>query len=159
MHIDAENLTVLRAQLVALNRTIARMENDLKGSTKPRPKRSVDVLSRSCGYTLFDQPFSEPNAKEAMISVLRHFAEFEREFPQRFQQAVRGLGRSRRYVGRNPQEIYPFKSKLWKETAEFAPGWYIGTNENNETKRKLLRCACEVIGVSYGVDVIIVAPN
>jgi hypothetical protein len=38
-------------------------------------------------------------------------------------------------------------------TVEFVPGWYIGTNENNATKLKLLQLACRVIGLRFGRDV------
>jgi hypothetical protein len=158
MQLNSTQLANLQAQLATLSRTIAGLRRELKAPASP-PATAVPVPVRPTvrpqfpGYRLLGQEFTARNANDILVALFRHFAELEPAFPERFQRAVRGIGRSRRYVGRSPQEVYPSKPKLWRSTVEFAPGWYIGTNENNKTKLKLLRRASEVLGLRFGSDV------
>jgi hypothetical protein len=101
---------------------------------------------------LFGQNFPTRFAKETFVGPLRQFAELETKFPARFQETARGIGRSRRYVGRTPQEVYPLKPGVWKHTEPFARGWLVGTNESDAKKRELLKLACQVMGLRFGRD-------
>jgi len=38
------------------------------------------------------------------------------------------------------------------QTTEFAPGWFVGTNETNGKKAELLRIAIDVLGFLWGHD-------
>lgn len=154
MQLDSAQLATLQVQLAVLNRTIAELQRGLKAQPPaPAPAPRAVAQPPCSGYRLFGQDFATRNANDTLVALFRHFAELEPGFPDRFQQAARAIGRSRRYVGRTPQEVYPGKPKLWASTAAFAPGWHIGTNENNMTKLKLLRLACQVIGLRFGSDV------
>jgi hypothetical protein len=151
MQRKSSQLVTLQAQLAVLSRTIAEIQRELKAAPPARAAAGA-VRTGAPSYRLLGQEFLARNANDTLVSVFRHFAELEPEFPEHFRRAARYLGRSRPYVGGSPQEVYPGKPKLWPETAEFAPGWYVGTNENNSTKIKLLREACKVIGLRFGVD-------
>lgn len=152
MQLDTHRLTSLRAQIAALNHTLDALQQDLRGPEPVRPPKPAPVWQVP-GYRLFGQDFPARNATETLTSVFRQLADLEPGFPERFAQAASRLGRSRAYVGRTPQAVYPGKPKLWAATVEFAPGWYLGTNENTQTKLKLLRTACKVIGLRFGIDV------
>lgn len=141
----------LKTQLAVLSRPISKLQRELEPPA-PRPPSARIVHSTAPGYRLYGQDFAAGNGNDVRTSVLRHFAELEPEFPERFCASVLRLGRCRCYFGRSPQEVYPNKPKLWASTVEFASGWYVGTNENNDTKRKLLRSACRTIGLRFGVD-------
>jgi hypothetical protein len=149
---DTAQLAQLQNQLAALQRTIAGLQ---RGLDVPAPVPATPPLTHSLrsGYRLFGQDFPTRFAKETFVGLLRQFAELEPAFPARFQQAARGSGRCRRYVGRTPQEVYPMKPGLWKHTEPFAPGWLVGTNESDEKKRQLLTLACQVMGLRFGRDV------
>lgn len=152
MSLDTTQLVDLQNQLTALRRTIADVQRGLK--TPPTPPRQRSTVKQSTnGYRLFGQAFQTRNANETLVMLLRHFAELDPEFPERFRKEARNIGRTRGYVGRTPQEVYPNKEQLWQMTVEFVPGWCIGTNENNATKLKLLQLACRVIGLRFGRDV------
>jgi hypothetical protein len=144
-------LTSLRAQIAALNHTLDGLQRDLRAPEPARPAKPVPVR-QAPGYRLFGQDFPARNGNDVMVSVFRQYAELEPGFPERFAQAASRLGRTRAYVGRSPQAVYPGKPKLWAATVEFVPGWYLGTNENNATKLKLLRAACRVLGLRFGGD-------
>ena len=153
---NSTQLANLQEQLTQLQRTIAELQRTPRQPRRILKARSVareTTRPRSNGYRLFDQEFETRNAAETLVQLLAHFAELDTSFPEGFRQAAAALGRSRRYVGRTPKEVYPGRPDLWSQTGEFAPGWYIGTNENNPTKLKLLRCACAVIGLRFGTDV------
>jgi hypothetical protein len=149
---DTAQLTLLQNQLAALQWTIAGLQRGLDAHA-PVPPTPLPTHSPRSGFRLFGQDFPTRFAKETLVSLLRHFAELEPKFPARFQEAARSIGRSRRYVGRTPQEVYPMKPGLWKHTEPFAPGWLVGTNENDSKKRELLKLACQIMGLRFGRDV------
>jgi hypothetical protein len=149
---DTAQLTQLQNQLAALERTIAGLQRGLDVPA-PVPATPPPTRSPQSGYRLFGQDFPTRFAKETLVGLLRQFAELEPKFPARFQEAARGIGRSRRYVGRTPQDVYPMKPGLWKHTEPFAPGWLVGTNESDLKKRELLKLACQVMGLRFGRDV------
>ena len=149
---DTAQLAQLQNQLAALQQTIAGLQRGLDvPAPVPAPLPALRPL-RS-GYRLFGQDFPTRFAKDTFVDLLRQFAELEPAFPARFQQAASRIGRSRRYVGRTPQEVYPMKPGLWKHTESFAPGWLVGTNESDDKKRQLLKLACQVMGLRFGRDV------
>ena len=149
---DTAQLTRLQNQLAALQQTIAGLQRGLDvPAPVPAPLPALRPL-RS-GYRLFGQDFPTRFAKDTFVDLLRQFAEREPAFPARFQQAASRIGRSRRYLGRTAQEVYPMKPGLWKHTEPFAPGWLVGTNESDDKKRQLLKLACQVIGLRFGRDV------
>lgn len=149
---DTAQLTQLQMQLAALQQTIAGLQRGLE-APPPAPATSAATRAPRSGYRLFGQDFPTRFAKETFVGLLRQFAELEPTFPARFQQAAATIGRSRRYVGRTPQEVYPMKPGLWKHTEPFAPGWLVGTNESDAKKRELLELACQVMGLRFGRDV------
>ena len=149
---DTAQLTQLQNQLAALQRTIAGLQRRLDVPA-PVPTTPPPPHSQQSGYRLFGQDFPTRFSKETLVGLLRQFAELEPAFPARFQQAACGIGRSRRYVGRTPQEVYPMKPGLWKHTEPFAPGWLVGTNESDVKKRQLLELACQIMGLRLGRDV------
>ena len=146
-----ETVRALRAQLAQLNQTLAHLERNL--SRKDRPVGS-STTPRTTGffYELFGQRFRVADGTELLVEVLRHFAEFDSNFPEAYRATLRPLGRVRPYVARSRDALYPGHPDLHAQSAEFAPGWFVGTNESNLKKRDLLRIACDVIGLRWNVD-------
>ncbi|WP_295879546.1 hypothetical protein [uncultured Thiohalocapsa sp.] len=148
---DTVELATLQNQLAGLQQTIARLQKGMETpESVPQTPQTRALVS---GYRLFGQDFPTRFAKDSFVGLFRHFAELEPAFPERFRVAARGIGRTRRYVGRTPQEVYPSRPKLWSETEPFAPSWVVGTNESDDKKRQLLKLACQVMGLRFGRDV------
>ena len=149
---DTVQLAELQSQLAVLQRTIANLQ---KGIETPVSMSATPPTTRwlVSGYRLFGQAFPTRFSKDTFVGLLRHFAELEPAFPERFQLAARSIGRSRGYVGRTPQEVYPGRPRLWAQTEPFASGWMVGTNESDDKKRQLLKLACQVMGLRFGRDV------
>lgn len=149
----SDTVRSLRAQVAELTRTLGRMERQLERQQLPRTPVVVSLpVGAEISYELWGQRFSARNGNDVLVSILRHFAELVPEFPERYSQSVRTLGRKRPYVARTVEAVYPGKPKLWKFTEVFAPGWYVGTNESNDKKLDLLRVACQTIGIRFGKD-------
>ena len=48
--------------------------------------------------------------------------------------------------------IYPGREDLSSYTAEVCQGWWVGTNYSRTDVRRLLRAACQIAGLIWGVD-------
>jgi hypothetical protein len=49
-------------------------------------------------------------------------------------------------------EVYPKRPDLARYVKELAKGWFIGCNISNRDKEKILRAACDVMGLVFGRD-------
>jgi hypothetical protein len=157
-------LDALRAQVKQMNRTIAALEGGLNPRTPSTLKPQLPAARPTVTYALLGQVFPARSGNDILVSVFRHFAELDPDFPGRFKKrllaelAKAPKSSKRGYVGRTPQELYPGSPSLWKYAEEFAPGWLIGTNESNEKKLTLMRLACRVMDLRWGCDLKVSMP-
>lgn len=122
---------------------------------RPTFHRPSAESSRSGTLTLLGKAHPYGNAKEAMLIVLRELAQKDSTFLERCSQHPDAQGRKRRYIARNPEELYPDRPDL-RDCRETLPGgWLVATNLNNVLKKTIMRLAAEVAGLSFGKDVII----
>ena len=84
-----------------------------------------------------------------LVDVLQWFAYLDADFLEKFSE---GQGRSRRFLTRDPKDIYPGREDLSNYTAEVCQGWWVGTNYSRTDVRRLLRAACQVAGLIWAVD-------
>lgn len=99
--------------------------------------------------------YSYANAKEAMVLVLRKLAERDPNFLQQCSEHPNAQGRTRRYIARTGEELYPNRPDLRDYKDNLPGGWFVATNLNNVLKRTIIRLAAEVAGLKYGEDVIV----
>ena len=112
-------------------------------STRPQGKYRCRILGEEKAVDTL---------RELLVDVLRRFAARDSAFLQRFSE---GQGRTRRFLARNPEAIYPGRADLSNYTAEVCGGWWVGTNYSRVDVRRLLRAACQVAGLIWDVDLII----
>ena len=93
------------------------------------------------------------NAKDAMIIVLQTLADSDPAFLGRLAQHPGLHGRTRRYIGRTPEDLYPDQEHLRKHHAKLPDGWLVTTNLNNDTKKKIIQVAADVAGMSLQEDI------
>ena len=119
-------------------------------SSKPRKSRTpVRVV-------ILGKEHESRNAMEATIRVLRVLAERDPSFLERCSRHEQAKGRVRRYIARTPEELYPDGDEdLRAHRAELPGGWLVGTNMNNDIKRKILRMAAEVAGLTFDEDLVV----
>jgi hypothetical protein len=111
---------------------------------------------RAIEYELFGKRQTAPNAAAAIVEILKAIAD---RYPDKMAAiSVAARGRSRNHIARSPEEIYPARPDLAR-AAEIAPGWLLGLNIANREKMRIIREACQVVGISFGTDVTIDMPN
>ncbi len=120
------------------------------------PTTPVSSSGRALEYTLFGSRRTAHNAATALIQVLSAIAE---RYPDQMEAiAIAARGRSRNHIARSAEEIYPARPDLAR-ASEIAPGWLVGLNIANREKTRIIREACRVVGLRYGIDVLIDMPN
>jgi hypothetical protein len=123
-------------------------------ATPSRPARAAEEQVRARGLWSVEikgQRYSAANMKEAYRSLLLKLDELSPNFIQRFS-AERA--RSRRFVARDPAQLYDSSPHLAKEHArELKDGWYFDTNLSTEQVAARAKVAARIAGLSYGRDV------
>jgi hypothetical protein len=105
---------------------------------------------------LFGKSQVAENANIALVEILRDLSARNPHKIESLALAVRGS--SRNHIARTVEEIYPARPDLAR-AVEFAPGWLVGLNIANREKLSIIRTACDVFEVKYGLEVKIDMPN
>ncbi len=59
-------------------------------------------------------------------------------------------------MARSKDQLYPDNIKLQKTAVDVLPdGWFLGTNMSNIRKARMLKSACKILGMRYGIDLIV----
>lgn len=117
------------------------------------PARAGLDLSASCWWRIHEVRRPARSAKMVVVEVLR---DMERRSPgllERCAQHPANVGTPRRYLGRNPTDLYPERPDLGNDpgkSTELVPGWFLMTNFNNDVKRRILAFVAEQAGMQVG---------
>jgi hypothetical protein len=138
------------------------VEKAQRNISQPTPVSSRTIIattnresSRSGKLVILGKAHSYHNAKDAMVIILQELAKNDPSFLERCSQHPDAQGRTRRYIARSPEELYPEREDL-REMREILPGgWFVATNLNNVLKKTIIRLATDVAGLSFGKDVIV----
>jgi len=123
--------------------------------TREPTSRPTGETTRSGTLVLRDTAHSYRNAKEAMVIVLRELATADPSFLERCSQHPDAQGRTRRYIARTAEELYPDRPDLRDHQASLPGGWLVATNLNNVLKKTIIRLAAEVAGLKFGKDIVV----
>lgn len=102
-------------------------------------------------YMLDGETHAASDATEAMINILRDLARYDDDFYPKLAEKVRG--RTRNHISRSRSEVYPDRPDLARYVKEVDPGWFIGCNIANREKIRILRAACDVMGIKFDRDI------
>ena len=62
-------------------------------------------------------------------------------------------GRTRRYLSRDANELYPARPDLVSECSiKLASGWWMSTNHSRQTIAQIIEMACNVAHMAHGSD-------
>lgn len=104
------------------------------------------------GYTLNGQFTACRNGIEILVSVFEAFTARDASFLERFAARPKH-GRTRRYLARTPEELYPGRTDLAREHSFMLKSrWYVGTNVSHAQIKRIIEMACEVSRVKFGKD-------
>lgn len=118
------------------------------GGRKRRQRRAVELE-----YVLLGDRRHEFNRINLLVNVLRALDERDPDFLRRFS---RESGRTRKYVAASRADLYPGKERLSRFATELRPGWWVGTNYSAKEIEGILRKACRVAGLKWGMDLVVI---
>lgn len=116
---------------------------------------STPTKRGAVGYTFDGQFVPCRNGREVLVKVFEALAKRDSGFLERFAARPKH-GRTRRYLARSPEELYPGRPDLAREhSAQLQSGWYVGTNVSHAAIERIIEMACEVAQVRLGKELII----
>jgi excisionase family DNA binding protein len=113
------------------------------GQMRRSPARAVRVLFRG-------RQVEMPSYSGAATWIIEELAAEEGTFISRLGAVRRG---KRRYVAKNREDLYFNRPDL--SAIQMRNGWWIGTNYSRLELARMLRTACEIAGIQFGLDVVI----
>ncbi|MDK9720017.1 MAG: type I restriction endonuclease [Rhodospirillales bacterium] len=120
----------------------------------PAPTKEP-TLPSAIGFTFDGQNHPCRNACDVMIKVFETLSQRDATFPERFA-ALPKHGRTRRYLARNADELYPGRLDLCREhSTKLKSGWWISTNHSKATIGQIIKRACDVVGLRFGSDLVV----
>lgn len=123
----------------------------------PMPKASLSPAPTptGVGYTFEGQFVACRNGREVLVAVFEALSKRDSTFLERFAARPKH-GRTRRYLARSADELYPGRPDLAKEHSfKLRAGWYVGTNVSHAQIERIIEMACEVSRVRYGKELIV----
>lgn len=116
-----------------------------------RARQGATVVS-PIGFVLDGQHHAGRNACDVMIQAFEALVAMDASFPERFA-ALPKHGRTRRYLSKTPDELYPGRPDLCREhSIKLKSGWWVSTNHSRATIGRIIEMACDVVGLRFGVD-------
>ena len=113
------------------------------GRTRKGRPQAVRVLFRG-------QQFDMPSYSAAAIWVVEDLAAADGAFLGRLNTVRHG---KRRYVALDRNDLYDNRPDL--SARQMRNGWWIGTNYKRVDFERMLRAACEIAGLRFGVDLVV----
>lgn len=118
----------------------------------PYQPRHAAGIPQAIGFTLDGRARPGRNACDVMIQVFEALTARDATFPERFASLPKH-GRTRRYIARNQDELYPGRPDLCREHAtKLQSGWWASTNHSKATIGRIIEMACVVAGLRYNSD-------
>lgn len=125
--------------------------------SRPPPHEDRQVQGGPYSYTLHGETQRFRKAADLLGAIFAAFAENDPEFCEQFRR--RHKGRTREYVAKRPEDLYPGNPHLAKSEFRKLPGGYfLGTNMGNEKKGQLIRLAQKVVRGEVGRDLVVELP-
>lgn len=122
-----------------------------KSSSKPvRVDQKQKGRTQAVQVTFRGRHFDMSSYSAAAVWVIEDLAAADRSFLNRLGGVRRG---KRRYVAANRSDLYYGRPDL--PAKQLRSGWWIGTNYSRAELERMLRTACELAGLRFGVDLAI----
>jgi hypothetical protein len=131
-------------------RAVAPAEPDTRAPKVPRAQSATPAAGPS--FSLDGATTSYRTAQQMVAGVLAELTRRDPAFPERCYRHADNAGRTRLQIAKSPRELYPGRQDLEGYSIEFVPGWFVQTNVSNASKERILRMACAVAGLNYGID-------
>lgn len=124
----------------------------------PRPAYAPHASTPSMGQTgfAFEGKFHPArNAIDTLKQVFETLMQRDQSFAERFA-GLPKHGRSRRYLARDADELYPGRADLAQaHSLKLASGWWLSTNHSKQTIAQIISMACDVAQIGFGRDLVV----
>jgi hypothetical protein len=123
----------------------------------PQSSKPATTTGRpaAIGFSLNGRFSQARSARDVMVSVFETLAQGDSTFLERFA-ALPKHGRTRRFLARSPDELYPGRPDLARDySTQLSSGWWLGTNVSRAAINRIIEMACEVAHVTYGRDLVV----
>ncbi|MDD9802280.1 MAG: hypothetical protein OXU53_06970 [Deltaproteobacteria bacterium] len=87
-------------------------------------------------------------------AVLKMFQKRDADFMERF--APQTVGRTRRLVARNRNDLFDRDDLVSDNSVELEDGWWMGTYLSKGNVRDYIKTACQIAGVKFGSDLTLI---
>lgn len=132
-------------------------QSSLSPTTEPVTTPSSTRISStqkpsSIGFILEGRQYSARSAREVLESVFETLAKRDATILERFA-ALPKHGRIRRYLTKNPSDLYPNRPDLVRDhSIQLTSGWWLSTNHSRATIERIIEMLCDVAHLKYGKD-------
>lgn len=125
----------------------------LSPTQAPAP-RAAAASNGGLGFTFQGQFHPARNAIDTLRQVFDLLIQRDATFGERFA-GLPKHGRSRRYLARDANDLYPGRSDLVRDcSTSLASGWWMSTNHSKQTIGQIIAMACDVAQVAFGEDLV-----
>lgn len=122
---------------------------ELQPLGSPRQTRNRQTPNkRIIGFTLHGKPVETGAGNRTLAEILKELQRRDSGFMARF--ASKTVGRTRRLVAENPNDLYQKSHLKDDHSLNLENGWWLGINLSKTSIRNNVKVACEVAGVSFG---------
>lgn len=112
----------------------------------------VPVATSDFGFTIDGREVLCRNGRDVLVSVFEELTRRDASFPDRFA-ALPKHGRSRRYLARSKDDLYPDRPDLVaNHSHRLSSGWWLGVNVSRKAVKRIVQMACGVAGLRFGRD-------
>jgi len=106
----------------------------------------------SIGFVLDGRNYTARSAREVLEGVFEALSKRDSTILERFA-ALPKHGRTRRYLARNANDLYPGRPDLAREySIQLKSGWWLSTNHSCATIDRIIQMVCGVAYLKYGRD-------
>jgi predicted type IV restriction endonuclease len=149
------NNVVLRQGEMAASPAPTRLRRHDPTAHESPQRPSTHARETSVGFSVLGHNYPARNSRDVLVSVFKVLADRDSTFLERFA-ALPKHGRTRRYLARNPDELYPGRPDLARDHSfEVNPGWWIGINLSRAAVARIVEMACDVAGLRFNRDLTI----
>lgn len=117
--------------------------------TKTKPVSAIPSGVGKFGYEINGRYYKARSVKEVVVNVLRELSRLDNKFLEKFT-ALPKHGRTRRFVAKNKEDLYPSRADLVADYSEqIDKGYWVGTNVGKQQAENIIRLACEVTEFTF----------
>lgn len=126
-----------------------------RAPTAKQPNGRSEKTEKLMGFVLNGEEHPATNGKETLLELLEHLHGLDSGFLKKLSTHPRNTTKKRQFMSKNRDDLY---TKEFQDHAytQISAGWWVGTNLSTEAIERKIRIACEVAGIEFGADLILI---